>query len=42
MILQDVFIVKGGVRSTPYGSRIGTKAFNGLKDFGGNREIERK
>jgi hypothetical protein len=39
---QDVFIVKGGVRSAPYGNRIGTKAFDGLKDFGGNREIEGK
>jgi hypothetical protein len=42
MIPEDSFIVKGDVGATPYGNRIGTKAFDGLKDIGGDRKIERK
>jgi hypothetical protein len=42
MIPEDGFIAKGDVRSTPYGNRIGKKAFDGLKDPGGDRKIEGK
>jgi hypothetical protein len=42
MIPQDSFIVKGDVGSTPYGNRIGKKAFDRLKDPGGDRKIEGK